>query len=245
MTEKFEQLSLGKAIVLHLFPGVVITLTAVLLATIFKHLNLPALFWLSAAIPLALIPTELGFLYYEGYKKNGRFSLDGILGYQRPLKFSQYLWMVPLTLFSMIALLIGITQIEGQFLANLFSWIPDYLDLNILEPESMSRGTLILFVFITSIFANIIGPIVEELYFRGYLLPRLAKYGFLGNLINTFLFAVYHFWTPSQIIQRTIGIIPLTLAAQKGNLNVAIWAHVLINSLLTTVPFVAYLFGIG
>jgi len=42
----------------------------------------------------------------------------------------------------------------------------------------------------------ILGPLVEELYFRGYLLPRLHRFGIWAPLINISLFAAYHLWKP-------------------------------------------------
>jgi hypothetical protein len=39
---------------------------------------------------------------------------------------------------------------------------------------------------------------VEEYYFRGYLLPRLSRFGSLAPVINVALFSLYHFFTPWQ-----------------------------------------------
>ena len=79
--------------------------------------------------------------------------------------------------------------------------------------------------------ANIVAPAIEELYFRGYLLPRMARYGRLGLILNGALFAVYHFWSPWNVISRAIAVLPLGIAARKGNVYVPLVAHCLINTL--------------
>lgn len=37
---------------------------------------------------------------------------------------------------------------------------------------------------------------MEELYFRGYLLPRLARFGKAAPWLNLVLFTLYHLWQP-------------------------------------------------
>ena len=37
-------------------------------------------------------------------------------------------------------------------------------------------------------------PWVEELYFRGYLLPRISRYGAWAPLLGGLFFALYHGW---------------------------------------------------
>ena len=53
-----------------------------------------------------------------------------------------------------------------------------------------------------------VGPIVEELYFRGYLLPRMEWMGRWAPLVNVSLFSLYHFWSPWQIVGRILGLRP-------------------------------------
>ena len=37
---------------------------------------------------------------------------------------------------------------------------------------------------------------VEEMFFRGYLLPRISRLGAWAPLVNTVLFSLYHLFTP-------------------------------------------------
>lgn len=232
-----EQFSLSKAIVLHLFPGMVIMSVFTLLSLATRSFSsLPPIFWFTVAIPLGLIPTELGYLLYLGKQRNGKLSLKGIIAYQVPLKWSQYLWMIPVAFVSLIALAIIAGIADGIIYSNLFSWWPDRINMSIVDPLTW---TLPVVIVMNSIFSNIIAPVIEEMYFRGYLLPRLERFGRWAILINTFLFALYHFWSPWHLVQRTISSIPLAVFAKYGSLKVSMIAHVLANTIgfwLTVLP---------
>ena len=85
-------------------------------------------------------------------------------------------------------------------------------------------------MFITFIFIAIIAPIVEELYFRGYLLPRMPHLKGWSPLLHSALFALYHTWTPWMVFTRTIGVLPLIYIVQfKRNIYLGIIAHCLMN----------------
>ncbi len=77
----------------------------------------------------------------------------------------------------------------------------------------------------------IIAPTVEELYFRGYLLPRIAWLGALAPVIGALFFAMYHFWSPWQVVSRTLAVLPMiAVVFWKKDLRLAIWTHCLLNS---------------
>jgi uncharacterized protein len=56
----------------------------------------------------------------------------------------------------------------------------------------------------------------EELYFRGYLLPRLYRFGIWAPLINISLFSLYHYWTPWGVLSRIVMLLPMGLRTQSG-----------------------------
>ena len=77
----------------------------------------------------------------------------------------------------------------------------------------------------------ITGPILEELYFRGYLLPRMRYAGKLAPVLHSLLFALYHVFTPWMFLTRTVGMLPLIYIVRKKNIYIALIVHVLINSI--------------
>jgi membrane protease YdiL (CAAX protease family) len=80
-----------------------------------------------------------------------------------------------------------------------------------------------------AVFGAVLGPVTEELYFRGHLLPAMKYAGKWAPLLHSFLFGMYHIWTPWMFITRTIGMIPLIYAVQRKNLFIGIIVHILIN----------------
>ena len=79
-------------------------------------------------------------------------------------------------------------------------------------------------------FNGVAGPITEELYFRGHLLPRLERYGRWAPVINTVLFAIYHFFSPWRYPAIILGFLPITwMAWRKRSVSVSIAAHMTIN----------------
>ena len=79
---------------------------------------------------------------------------------------------------------------------------------------------------------GIAGPVVEEMYFRGYLLPRISRLGAWAPLVNTVLFSLYHFFTPWLNVGRIIGLLPMVYAAWwKKSIYVSMAVHVLGNAI--------------
>ena len=79
---------------------------------------------------------------------------------------------------------------------------------------------------------GVVGPVVEELYFRGYLLPRMERLGRWAPLINVSLFSLYHFWSPWQVMARILGLGPMVYAVRwKRNVYLGMVVHCALNSL--------------
>jgi uncharacterized protein len=87
-------------------------------------------------------------------------------------------------------------------------------------------------------------PAVEELYFRGYLLPRLSHLGVGAPLLNMALFALYHLWTPWQAVSRFVFFLPTVWATwRKRDLRIALGVHCLANTLGVLLTLAAVLAG--
>jgi hypothetical protein len=80
-----------------------------------------------------------------------------------------------------------------------------------------------------------VGPIVEELYFRGYLLPRMERMGRWAPLVNVSLFSLYHFWSPWQLVARILGFAPTVYAVRwKRNIYLGMVVHCTLNTIAVT-----------
>jgi CAAX protease family protein len=249
MQTDIEQHSLSRSIALHLLPGALILgfylTVGVPVAT---RLGYPSLFGLLLAVAFVLVPFELGWLLYLGTKRNGRLSLEGIVLYRDRMPVRRLAALVAL-LFGW-AVLVGATLswIDAMLLEGLFSWVPHrYLIEQGLGSylTQYPRSALIVTLLAGLVLSGVVGPVAEELYFRGYLLPRVSRLGRLAPVFNVVLFALYHLWTPWQAVTRIVFILPAVYVVwRERNIYVGIWAHCIGNTVGLVLVLAAVLAGV-
>jgi len=84
----------------------------------------------------------------------------------------------------------------------------------------------------------LLGPITEELFFRGYLTSHYEKQTSFTPILIVVLFSLYHFWLPFHNVFRVLAFGPAAYVAyKKKNLYISIYFHCLCN-LYSTVSFV-------
>jgi membrane protease YdiL (CAAX protease family) len=232
--------SIWQSIILHLLPGALLLVFFIIAVPFVEHLGLPLRFAAMLGVFLVLIPFELGVLFFEGKKRNGRFSLRGVVVYRERIPLWQYfLWVPLLVVWSSIGALL--LSPFGDFLVKtVFSSLPTWFIY--LDNSGTSRIILVVMVTVFGI-ANISAAIVEELYFRGYLMPRLSRIKGWAPLVNTVLFALQHFLTPWQQPFIILGVLPQAyLVSKKRNIYLGILAHSILN-LLSTILLIMSVFG--
>jgi uncharacterized protein len=229
---KNQCLSMENTILLHLIPGALITAFFFLTAPFLIRAGFPPIMGLYLAILLVLIPFELGFLLFQGKKRNGRYSLDGVVLFRErtpiwpmiALIAALFIWSGPV--FSLLPTL-------DTFLAQtFFAWFPGWsFPFNLLSDSSQySQAALSVTIVAGFLINGIAGPIVEELYFRGYLLPRIPASKGWAPLINILLFSLYHFFSPWQNLTRILAFLPFSyVVAWKRNIYFSMCAHCLLN----------------
>ena len=232
--------SVWRSLILHLLPGVLVLLFVLLAAPIVKNLGLPMRFAVLSSIFLVLIPVELGILFYEGKKRNGKLSLKGIVVYQEKIPLWQYfLWVPPLVIWSSTLALL-LSPFADFLVKTVFFWLPEWFITS--DNSGASKISLVVMVTVYG-FANVSAAIVEELYFRGYLMPRLSRLKGWAPLANTVLFALQHFLTPWQVPFIILGMLPQAyLVFKKHNLLLGILAHSTLN-LLSSILLILSVFG--
>ena len=239
--ETIDSHSISQSILLHLLPGLLIAGCYFVLYKTIHQQGYPAIMTFMIAICLILLPFELGILLYEGRKKNGRFSLQGVVLYRTRLPIWQYFLWVP-GLFILLGLIFTLMKPVDAFLQKqLYSWVP------MLESglnTDYSQRTLIWTYVMVAIFGVVLGPIIEEFYFRGFLLPRMKYAEKWAPILNSLLFALYHFWTPWMVITRTLGAVVLAYAAQRRSLYLRVALHILVNA-VDLISGVAYILAMS
>ncbi|MHA1996131.1 MAG: CPBP family intramembrane glutamic endopeptidase [Candidatus Hodarchaeales archaeon] len=242
--QKFEQHSLSKSLILHLLPGIPIFIGLFLFsAPVFAEflgidVDLKVILGLNLAIFFTLVPVQLGILFYEGKKLNGRYTLKGVLGNLEKSTLKDYLIFVPILLiFSIVMFTLIAPVVNPEIVKALFSWYPEEYNLqnvmNLDDLQVFAAYSGVLFLMVLYIIGNgIIGPFVEELYFRGYLLPRMDAYANKwAPALNVVLFSLYHFFSPWENPIRIIALLPLGyLVWWKKDMRFSMLVHILLNT---------------
>jgi len=134
-------------------------------------------------------------MLYEGRQLNGKFSLTGVVLYREKTPWGKFA-LIFIGAFAVIyALITLITPINALITANLFSWLPNWM---FLEEQSQylayAKNILVIIFSIQLIVTGIFLPWVEELYFRGYLLPRISRFKWWAPVFSGLCFGLYHSW---------------------------------------------------
>ncbi|MHA1520995.1 MAG: lysostaphin resistance A-like protein [Promethearchaeota archaeon] len=227
---------------LHLIPGILATLFYIPLAKYFYDHNIPIVLALHTVLIFILIPFEYGLIKLLSKKKEEK---PQNLGEQtrfpsiiKNTKENSTKSIILLSFLSLVwaILIMGVLDkqlgVSAWILENWFSWLPEYFDMAGVynNPELYSTGILVLILTLTLIFGAILGPFIEEIYFRGFLMPRMAKNTWISPVLNTVLFALYHLWTPWMLPIRVLALLPMVILIWwKKDVKIGIYSHVALN----------------
>jgi len=225
--KKENGLSVFKIIFLHLLPGIPVLPIAFIFSSPFFGIKFPMFISLLIAFTVCLVPIQWIILIIFA-RKDGETVKD-IIGFKQKItKKIIVFWSLPCIIFAAIIFMVG-TEIEGSFW-TIFNWIPDWFRVN---RYSLDVGKyLIPVVVLNFIIRGILLPFTEEIYFRGFLLPRMDKLGKVAPIISSALFSIYHFFTPWENISRTLAVLPFVYGVwYKKNLKIGIISHCAVNLL--------------
>jgi membrane protease YdiL (CAAX protease family) len=224
----YPQHSIARSVVLHLLPGAVITAFYIGVAPVVRDLGFPSLMALYLAVVFVLVPFGLGYLFSRARTEG--ISLGMVVLYREPVPRGHLVGLVLVTFIwaSLVAMLLFPT-LDEILVNTFFLWLPDWFFFAEDFVQYSAAALLITWVF--GVLANgIAGPVVEELYFRGYLLPRIARLGGWAPVLNTVLFSLYHFFTPWANIGRIVALLPMVYATWwKRNIYLSMAVHILWN----------------
>ncbi len=235
-----KQLSLPILLLMHLIPGACIGLFYLLVAPWATHVGFPAQIALLLAFLCVNIPFEMGYLFALGKRRNGTFSLRGIVLYTQQMPRWQYAaFLIPFLIYA-IAMLIVLLPVNSFLTVRVFNWLPAYM-LPQVGKQALTAATLIT-ALLTLVLDGIVNPIVEEMYFRGYLLPRLTRLGWLAPVVNTLLFTLGHIWQPYNYPFIFLTVLPMVLVVfWKRNIRFSMLTHYTANTLGAVLTLIALL----
>lgn len=226
-----EPHSLPRSLALHLLPGVVIATIFYGAAPLVMRAGFPAI----AAGMLAAVGVlgiEMGWLLYQARRRTGRFALSALLPY-RPGRFT---WRKGLLAFAIwfwaLAASMLLAGLKPVVLGSVFWWVPDWAVNPLPRDIAATSSVAVLVVTGVGLLAVnvILTPLAEEVYFRGYLLPRLHRLGIWAPLVNISLFSLYHYWTPWDVLTRIVLLLPMAYAVWwTRDIRVGMAVHVGLN----------------
>lgn len=239
--------SVPLSIALHLVPGALVIAAYLFLAEPFvTAIHYPVFFAWAIALVIVLVPVLAGLLWL-GHARNGRMSLRGVLAYTgRPISRGRIIALVAGLIGWMTVVSLALTPLDNLMFDTFFTWIPfegaggsatTYLD-------GYSHSSVVATMLISLPLTGFSLPLIEELYFRGFLLPRLAHLRWKAPVLNTVLFSVYHFWAPWTVVSKLVFLFPAVwLVWRKRDLRVSIGMHTGTTLLMATIGTIAVIAG--
>ena len=214
---------------LFLIPGGIIAIAYYLLIPTVVNIGYPNMIALVVTCILVLVPLMLGIMYFYSKREYGVFSLDKIITYKKPIAIKHYLWLVPSLLVWAAGIFTFLKPLDELIKTTFFGWIPERLILSG-DFSTLAKPQLLISFVLVFLIVGILAPIVEEIYFRGFLYPKMEWMGRAAPFVHALLFSVYHFWSPWQMITRFIAIFPFCYVAYRTkNIKIAIIVHCLLN----------------
>jgi membrane protease YdiL (CAAX protease family) len=219
-------------IVLHLVPGIIFAVFYFVLSWILVRRGLNAFLALLIIIPACLAPMEIGVMLLWSVRFTGTRSLSEAIKYRRKGTLVDYVvW--PLLLFLSWSVMSIVVYPISQYLdIHLTAWLPvwatqEALIKGVASSPPLQRNITLLLAILLSGF---VAPVVEELYFRGFLLPRMEHWGWAAPAVNSLLFAVYHFYFPENVPGIFVAFLPIAYVVRiKKNWGIGVVVHSMFN----------------
>jgi membrane protease YdiL (CAAX protease family) len=233
-TQAYPQHRIGRSFLLHIAPGVLTTAALLVLKPLTDALGYPPLLAFLVAIILVDIPLMAGVMLNEGRHLNGRFSLDGVVLYREKVAWVTFLLIGVVAFVALYLLILLAGPVDSFIMVRFFSWMPEWIFFDeAAQYEDYAKNVLVFVFALQLLITGLILPWVEELYFRGYLLPRISRYGIWAPLIGGLFFSLYHVW-------QLFGFVGVFLLGAglgyvvwwKKDIRLSISLHIFANALI-------------
>lgn len=235
-----NQITFKKEILYILTPTAVLSLSYLILG---HFCRMPYLLLFCLLGTVTLVPIELGFILFASKKEYGSYSLKSALSGQGKMPVWKTL-LIAFLFFSLAGLLsVFVAPLENKLLEPvrlaLLSRLPVGFDWqNIDYVKTFSKPVIVITCICYGLFNVIIGPVTEELFFRGYLTSHLRIQKWYTPILIAILFSLYHFWLPFNNIFRILVFAPVAFVAyKKKNIFISICFHCMCN-LFSVIGFV-------
>lgn len=229
--EATKQFSITKILTLVFFPAIAIIISYIL--AIQFRMTIPPFMSLMIIIFVVLIPIELGIILYISKKENGEFNLKSAFADYKKLSVKEILFtaIIPFVFAATVFTFVAPMEHSIMF-STIFRNVPEYFKLADFMNHTGEYSKLIIIISLVlyTIGNGIVGPIVEELYFRGLIMSHIQRFGKWTPLIISVLFSVYHLFSPWENITRIIACFPFIYCVyKKKNIFIGMVVHCSLN----------------
>lgn len=235
-----KEMPILKLLVLTVLPSAVAT--AFYIAVGFFLQGIPALDLFLIIVMLILVPFEIMVVFASNKKEYGTYGFQIAFSNHEHMEWWK-IFLYGFVLFGFAGIMaITVQPLENWLMSGLsdklYSLLPPYFNWNNIELMRLYPKGILIFTSVFYLVLNgVVYPIIEEIYFRGYLTNRLNQYGMLAPIIVAVVFSLYHWWLPFNNIFRIciFGVVAL-VTYKKKNIYISMVFHCLCN-LFSTVNF--------
>lgn len=200
-SSEVPQISIVEALKLQISPGIASLVIFIAVAFVLRDTGTPLFFALAAGILFGEVPLSWIIMISRGRKEaDGKLDWGVTFPWHRRLSFWTYLLIGLPMVFVSVAIMFGLMQFMSHSLHTaLFGWVPEWLILPTGPGDMGSLSTEVKYALLaTSFFVfAVIGGFTQEMLARGYILPRISRFGLLGApVLNAMGFAMLHLIAP-------------------------------------------------
>jgi len=229
MSDSIKQIPFGKLVVEHFYLGVLFTLIYVTIGPKIIGYHLPGVAVL-LLVEAIMVPLIMLHLFWSAKKIMGRFSLKAIIPFRNKLSTKKFLLWWGGGIFICLLVYVPLYPLGLYLRESVFGWLPEWYFNPTYGTDDVK--TIANFFLIGVFLDGLLAPAAEELFFRGYLLPRMAYLKGWAPVLNGAFFGLYHFWQPHNWIASIILGIVFSFAVWKTkNVYVGIAIHCTLNIL--------------
>lgn len=200
-----------------------------------------ALFCIVAGLTLMLF--ESAVMLWENRRASGKFGFQIAFCGHSPMPWWQiFLW--GFALFGVAGLAtVTVAPLEDSLMTvpsgKFRAMLPSYFHWDDFAAMKQYSYSVRLFTCGLYLAANaFVYPIIEELYFRGYLTRKLKEYGAWAPLLVTLAFSLYHWWIPfNNLFRIFIFAIASFVVYKKKNICISMVFHCMCN-LFSVIGFI-------
>lgn len=233
------------SVLLHLLPGAAVSVFVVLVTPALETRGADSLLALLLAIGIVLAPLEIGYLSFYSRRTTGSWSPMQAVDYRNRLSGRQLVKLaIGPAAFMLVLVGLSMAFLDRWLADSVFPWVPDALrDMaTAANDDGTAASGAIALLVVAFVFNGVVGPLAEEMYFRGHLLPRISRFGRFAPVLGTALFTLYHFHSPWRYPAIFLGFLPITwLAWRKRSIWVSLTAHMIVNNVFILMMLAAYL----